>query len=197
MATLSRKFSDFRNQIGVVQTTHNWIIKVETESGKVSSLKDSGIDFRVPELEGCPPTPEATEVAVEVGGFNFKYYGKIKKEGEISFSAFEDVTGKVGKLAREIQRIWGQGISKSADKNSATLISKKDYFNDSNDVRFKITVQLSDNAGNIKKQWIFYDAIAKAEPDASLNQESDAFKYKFTFLYSMFEEGMGEGSDTW
>ena len=31
MATISRKFKDFRQANKVVQTTHNWIIKVEQE----------------------------------------------------------------------------------------------------------------------------------------------------------------------
>jgi hypothetical protein len=199
MADFSRKFSDFRTNLGVIQTTHNWIINVEMEKGKkeIANFDNAKINFRVPSLDGCPPVPEASEVSVDVGGFSFKYYGKIKKDGELSFEAYEDVTGQVGILARKIQRIWGQGMSKSGDTSSSTLVSDKVYFDSKTDVRFKITVQLADNAGNVTKHWIFYDAIGKVEPVATLDQESNAFKYKFTFLYSMFEEGMGVGKDAW
>jgi hypothetical protein len=197
MATISRKFQDFRKNIGVVQTTHNWIVEVSVEKGKVSKLKDSAIEFRTEALEGCPPTPDPEAVTVNVGGFTFNYYGKTAKNGEIAFSAYEDVTGKVGALAREINRIWGKGVSASGKVNDATMIGDSGYFKADQDVRFKIVVKLADNAGNVTKQWIFYDAIGKAVPEGELSQESGAFKYRFTFLYSMFEEGMGAGQDTW
>jgi len=197
MATITRKFNDYRKNIPVVQSTHNWIIEISVEKGKATKLKDAAIEFRTSELEGCPPEVEAEEIKVEVGGFTFSYYGKIKKDGELSFSATEDVTGKVGALAREIQRIWGNGVSATGKLNDSTLIANPEYYSSDSDVRFKLIVKLADNAGNVTKQWIFYDAIGKVTPEATLGQESEAFKYKFTFVYSMYEEGMGEGEDTW
>jgi hypothetical protein len=197
MATISRKFQDFRKNIGVVQTTHNWIVEVSVEKGKLTKLKDAAIEFRTEALEGCPPGVEAENVEVNVGGFTFTYYGKVKKNGELSFSAYEDVTGKVGALAREIQRLYAQGIGASGKVNDATMIASSDYYKSDSDVRFKITVKLADNAGNVTKQWIFYDAVGKAEPEGELGQEAGTFKYKFTFTYSMYEEGQADGQDTW
>jgi hypothetical protein len=198
MATISRKFKDFRQANKVVQTTHNWIIKVEQEGAKkASKLKDSKIEFKVNSVGGCPPEDEAETVNVEVGGFTFKYYGKIKKDGDITFAAFEDAEGKVGDLAREIKRIWGKGVTASGKPDEATLISDDKYIDSSGDVRFKITVQLADNAGNVTKQWIFYDATGKVNGEGELGQEADSFKYNFTFSYTMYEEGKGTGDDTW
>lgn len=197
MATITRKFQDFRKNIGVVQSTHNWIVEISVEKGKLTKLKNSGIEFRVEELEGCPPDVESENIEIAVGGFNFNYYGKTKKNGELSFSAFEDVTGRVGALSREIQRLWAKGIPETGKINDASMVADPTYYKPDQDVRFKIIVKLADNAGNVTKQWIFYDATGKSTAEAQLGQEANAFKYKFTFIYSMFEEGQAEGQDTW
>jgi len=191
---IERKFSEFRNKIGVVQTTQNWIIEVQDESGKVSELKNAHIEFRVSEIEGCPPNPEAEDVEIEVGGFTFPYYGKIKKNGEIEFTAYEDVTGAVGKLYRAIQRIRAQGNNDSSKPNDATMIAASKYYTNNSDVRFKVTVKLADNAGNVTRTWTFFDSIAKVEAEGELGQEAGTLKYKFTFVYSMFTE---DGGDKW
>ena len=192
-----RKFQEFRKHIGVVQSSHNWIIEVTVEKGKLNHLKDAAIEFRTEEIEGVPPANEDETIEVNVGGFTFTYYGRTKKNGEISFSAYEDVTGKVGQLAREIRRIWAKGVSSTGKVNDATMAADGNYMKKDQDVRFKIVVKLADNEGEETKQWIFYDAIAKVEPEATLGQEAAAFKYKFTFIYSMFEEGMKNGQDAW
>jgi hypothetical protein len=196
MATITRSFQDFRKNIGIVQTTHNWIIEVYVEQGKLNKFNKAKIEFRTGEIEGCPPETDGEVVPVQVGGFTFNYYGKTKKDGEIGFSAYEDVTGAVGDLAREINRIWGKGVDTTTKPDKATLIGDSAYFAGGKDVRFKLIVKLADNAGNVTKQWIFYDATAKSSPEGSLGQETDTFKYKFTFNYSMFEE-KGVGGDTW
>ena len=191
---ITRKFSDYRTKNGVIQTTQNWIVEVVDESGKVAELKNSNIEFKCDNIEGCPPVPEAEDVEISIGGFVFTYYGKNKKNGELTIPAFEDVTGVVGKLHRAIQRTRALGNSSNSKPSEATMIADKKYYEGNKDVRFKVTVKLADNAGNVTRTWTFFDAIGKSEVEGELGQEAGTLKYKFTFVYSMHTE---DGGDKW
>jgi len=197
MGKITRNLSSFRNTIGVLQTTNNWIITVETSNSDLKTkLTGSKLEFRTETIEGCPPEIEQEEVEVLVGGFKIKFYGKANKGGELSFSAYESTSGQVGEFAREVMRIWARGASNIAKDDETTMLADSKYFK-SEIPRFNITVNLADNAGNIKKTWKFFDAICKVSEEGELGQEAGAFKYKFTFLYTVVLEAKNESDDVW
>jgi len=192
MGNITRKYSEYFKANKKALTTQIWDIEITPEGGSADIPAD--IKLRIPEIEGCPPAPEGAPIEYEAGGFKFKYYGKIDKDGSIGFSVSEDEDNAIGKLAKVILKQWAIGAQGAGDKTKIVMTAANG--NGDNTLRFKVKVRLGNKAGEIKKTWIFYDAIAKVTPEGSLGNEAGILSYKFDFDYQTYEED-DEGGSTW
>jgi len=190
MAKISRKFSDYKTNIGELQTTQIWVIEI-TDANKAKGA--TNFKFKTSEISGCPPSPDVNIIDVPTGGFTMRFFGKIDKHGSMGFDVFEDTNGTAGKFYREVMRSY-MGSTSDMKKPDGVVQESTDL---SADLRFKIKVTLAKTDGTATKTWRFFNALCKPTQEASLNQEAGAYKYKFDFEYEMYLEGNGDEGDVW
>ena len=189
MALEVRKYNNVKKNVGVVKTNQFWEIIVTKEDGAIDPKDISDkIKFVTDTVSGIPGEVAMEKVDIEVMGYHFTFPGKVPKNGTLTWTVFEDETGKITKFYRQLMKSYMIG----GEAQSADGIREANK-----QTRYKVEVNLYDNDGaNIWRTWTFDNCLLTMSYAMDLGQDVAPLQYTFNADFSYFED-KGKSSGNW
>lgn len=173
--------SQVKQALGEVQTLLHWTFNIANPPKGMNFPEKLMIRVTTTDI----PKPERENTAVELGGFNINYVGKVKRSGSITVTFFEGTDGSVTEFIQKwVQACWSSDGKDTAGTQGLT-----------SDVKADITLSLMGPNDKVTQTYKLIGCLPNlGDTGGQLGQTADAMKPQLTLDYDDFHWGLGEAT---